>query len=173
MICREDYFLLGRITKLHSKSNRLLLALNQELPVNFLLSDPIFLDIDHSLIPFFIEEFEEVGKSARVSFLDYSDVSKTTRLCGIDCYLPKSLLSGKKEKLPLEELNGYEVVDVKNGMIGIVAAIMDMSHHPLLSIMNGKKEILVPFVDDIVKSIDHDQHKVFIDAPDGLIDIYS
>lgn len=172
MLHREDFFLIGRITKLHAKTNRLQMVLNQEWPARFVLPGPLFLDMDGLLVPFYIKELDEGDKTLRFIAEDYEDSEKAFHLCERDCYLPNDHLKEKRHKLRGEALAGYTVNDVHTGKVGTARNILDMAHHPLLSVMHGKKEILIPFVDEIIREIDHEKKTVLIAAPEGLLDIY-
>jgi 16S rRNA processing protein RimM len=38
--------------------------------------------------------------------------------------------------------------------------------------MKGDKEILVPVIDPVIKKVDRENKTIYIDAPNGLIDLY-
>ena len=38
--------------------------------------------------------------------------------------------------------------------------------------MKNDKEILIPIIDQVIKKVDRKEKKMFIEAPNGLIDLY-
>ena len=71
-----------------------------------------------------------------------------------------------------DELIGYAVIDVEKGAIGVVTGVMETAQHPILEIDNKGTQILVPWVEAIVKDVDDGARVIKIEAPDGLIDLY-
>jgi len=53
-----------------------------------------------------------------------------------------------------------------------VEQVLENLQQEILQIRFRKKEILIPLVEVIFKKINRRQKKLFINAPDGLIDLY-
>jgi 16S rRNA processing protein RimM len=70
------------------------------------------------------------------------------------------------------EVIGFSVIDANHGEIGKIDDVIDLSANPLLQIMNGKKEVLVPLLPGLVQKVDRKNKKLYIDAPEGLIGLY-
>ena len=51
-------------------------------------------------------------------------------------------------------------------------SVIDLSVNPLLQIMNGSKEVLIPLIDGIVQEVDRKKKTLTINAPAGLIELY-
>ena len=43
---------------------------------------------------------------------------------------------------------------------------------PVFQVMKGKKEILIPILDQVIQNVDRDKKTLTITAPEGLIDMY-
>ena len=71
-----------------------------------------------------------------------------------------------------QRLRAYSSRYVNRGNTGIVSKIIEMPQQFLLAIEFNGKEILVPIVDEIVKSIDHKTKTIYMEAPEGLIELY-
>ena len=50
--------------------------------------------------------------------------------------------------------------------------INDNVSQAMFEIKNGDVEIFIPMVDDFIKKIDREHQKIYVEAPDGLIDLY-
>ena len=64
------------------------------------------------------------------------------------------------------ELVGSEVFDSSDKLIGKVTDVAGTSAQKHLVVAASKNEILIPFVDEIVKS--HEANKIIVDLPKGL-----
>ena len=82
--------------------------------------------------------------------------------------LPK--LSGKN--FYDHEVEGFTVIDTKFGEVGIIESVIDLQVNPLLQIMNGSKEVLIPLIEGIVQELDRKKKTMTITAPEGLIELY-
>ena len=70
------------------------------------------------------------------------------------------------------ELIDWKVTDQKQGEIGIVRGVNMQSPQPLLILDYQNKEVLVPFIDGIIISVNRDQKEIIVALPDGLLEVY-
>jgi 16S rRNA processing protein RimM len=69
------------------------------------------------------------------------------------------------------ELEGLEVVDTAGQRIGVVSEVLHSPASDLLAVRReGAAELLVPFVAEIVPTVDVAAGRVVIDPPAGLLD---
>ena len=69
------------------------------------------------------------------------------------------------------ELEGLEVVDVHGTRVGVVAEVLHTAASDLLAVRrDGGGEALVPFVTEIVPTVDVAAGRVVVDPPEGLLD---
>ena len=70
------------------------------------------------------------------------------------------------------QLRGLAVVDTAGTRIGVVDDVVHLPGQDLLSVRReGGREVLVPFVAEIVPEIDVDAGRVVIDPPPGLLNL--
>ncbi|MBL7933280.1 MAG: hypothetical protein JNL60_15345 [Bacteroidia bacterium] len=67
---------------------------------------------------------------------------------------------------------GYEVIDEKHGLLGKVNGMSDNGQQVLLSLEYKGNEVILPLVEDFIKSLDEKAKRLHYQAPEGLIDIY-
>jgi len=70
------------------------------------------------------------------------------------------------------EVLGYEVIDSIKGSIGKVTNVIDIASNPLMQTEINGKEVLLPIFDGLVKKVDRKKMILYIEAPEGLIDLY-
>ncbi|MBI9037915.1 MAG: 16S rRNA processing protein RimM [Bacteroidales bacterium] len=170
---KEDCFNLGIITKTFGKNGEVIFFLDVDHPENYNDLEMVFIEINQKLIPFFIETIKIKGNYATVKLEDISNPEKAQKFLKLNLFLPIDFLPDlPDEKFYFHEIIGFSVEDEDHGDIGIINDILELPEQSLLQILFKEKEILVPIVDEIVKSVDSDNKKVYINAPQGLIDLY-
>ena len=50
--------------------------------------------------------------------------------------------------------------------------VIDLKVNPLLQIMAGDREVLVPLLKDTVTKVDRNSKELHVQSPEGLIDLY-
>jgi len=71
-----------------------------------------------------------------------------------------------------EFLIDFNVIDKTHGNIGTVQQYINNPSNPILLVKNNLKEILIPYHEDLIDRIRLKKREIYIDAPDGLIDLY-
>ncbi|RYU79742.1 ribosome maturation factor RimM [Hymenobacter persicinus] len=67
---------------------------------------------------------------------------------------------------------GYLVVDETLGELGTVETFYEMPQQDLMGMRYQGQEILVPVVGEVVTRADHEAKKLFVNLPEGLLDVY-
>ena len=134
--------------------------------------EPVFILLQGGPVPFFVEECSAASHDMWTMKLEEIDsMEKAETFIGKELLIEEERFVGIKIDAT-DELVGYKVIDSEKGDIGLVSGILETAQHPVLEIEHGDKQILVPWVDAIVKDIDDVKRVIQIEAPDGLIDLY-
>jgi 16S rRNA processing protein RimM len=171
---KEDCFYLGKIVKKYSFKGELLVKLDTDDPSIYTKMVSVFIDKNKSLIPFFIER-SSLHKSTllRVKFEDIDSEEDADKLLKSELYLPLEFLPQLTgNKFYYHEIVGFEAEDLSFGLVGIVKGVNDTPNQAILEIDRNGSEILIPLIDDFIKSVDREQKKIILAVPEGLIDIY-
>ena len=67
-------------------------------------------------------------------------------------------------------LLNFEVEDSKQGKIGLIQHVDDYSGNIVLTVEYQGNEVLIPFSEDLLVSIDHNRKILVMNLPDGLMD---
>ena len=171
---KADCFYLGKIAKLHGYKGEVSLFLDVTNPQDYATLDAIFIDINTQLTPFFIESIKLKNNGfAAVRLEGVNDEVTAKRILRKDVYLPAKVLP-ELEGINYydHEIEGYKVIDNKHGDIGLLESVIDFKVNPLLQILKGEKEILVPLIDGVVTKVDRNKKELHINTPDGLVELY-
>jgi 16S rRNA processing protein RimM len=169
----ENYQSIGVLSRLHGVHGEALFIAGNKLSKDFNKTEWVFIIVDGLPVPFFISEIRI--KTESTALLKLEGIEKAEDMdefIGLEVCLPSKKLRKSKEKALPGDIKGYKVIDEKHGEIGIAEAVINYQENYLLQIFNNKKEILVPIAEDILKEIDDKKKCIFINAPEGLIELY-
>ena len=169
----KDHFYLGKIIKLHGYEGKLSLYLDTDEPEEYYDIDVVHVDINGSLVPFFIESLSLLNNKAVVSFMDIDSIEKAEELVNKEFYLPLSMLPELVgNKFYYHEVPGMQVIDENFGELGPISAVLEYPNTAVLQIFHKEKEVLIPISDDVIIDVDRENKKMIVRSPDGLLDIY-
>jgi 16S rRNA processing protein RimM len=172
----EGFFYLGVITKLHGRKGSLLVYLDTDEPEKYNELEALFVqNADGELLPYMIEHIEYQYRTQSHSIVKFRDMDADAAqsLVKSEVYLPLSMLPPLTgNNFYYHEVIGFKVVDKEKGNIGVIADFMELRKQPIMQIDYNGTEILIPAIDHIFINVDREQKTIFIDAPEGLIDIY-
>lgn len=171
---KEECFFLGKIVKKYSFKGELLIKLDTDEPNLYQDLDAIFINLRGNLIPFFLEK-SQLHKSEllRVKFEDVDTEADADALIKSECYLPLSFLPElEDDKFYFHEIIGYKVEDRNFGFVGIIKGVNDTTAQSLFEIDRNGIEILIPMNDEFISKVDKPNKTIFVETPEGLIDLY-
>jgi len=171
---KEDCFYLGKIVSKFSFKGELLIKLDTDEPENYVKMESVFVDYNKNLVPFFIER-SSLHKSdlLRVKFEDVDSEADADDLMKAEIYLPLSLLPKLEgDKFYFHEVIGFKIVDRVFGEVGVIKHINDSTSQALFEIDRDGIEVLIPMNDEFIDTVDREANIVFVNTPEGLIDLY-
>ena len=171
---KKDCFFVGKIVKKYSFKGELLVKLDTDEPELFTEMESIFVEQHKNLIPFFIEH-SSLHKSEllRVKFEEVDNESDADALLGSELYLPLDFLPKLTgNQFYYHEIIGFTVQDKSFGKVGNITGVNDSTAQHLFEIDHDGKEVLIPINDEIIEKVDRASKTIFLDTPEGLIEIY-
>ncbi len=161
---------IGYISKTHGLKGHVILRLNELVNIDENIKS-IFLDLNGSQVPYFIEECRpnNTGYIIKLETIDVVETSK--KLIGKKAFaLPDFILD---EDESLKEFIGYAIIDSKLGNIGNIADVDEKTDNAIIKVIHPSGvEIILPFNDDFIIEIDDDLKTIEFNAPEGLIEMY-
>ena len=168
---KEEYFFLGIISKKHGYKGHINIKLVVKSFEKYKQQDYIFIDLNGNLVPFFISSLRFKNNNiALVKFEDINDEDSANSLIGKSTYLPLDLL--EDDERPLQALIHFQVIDKNHGELGQLIAVQENKLQDLMVIDFKGTELLIPFVESYIESIDYKTKEIHLHSPDGLIDLF-
>ena len=131
----------------------------------------IFLDLNGSQVPYFIEDCRpnNAGYILKLETIDVVDMSK--KLIGKKAFALSDFILEEDESL--KEFIGYAIIDSKLGNIGNIEDVDEKTDNAIIKVIHPSGvEIILPFNDDFIIEIDDDLKTIEFNAPEGLIEMY-
>ncbi len=124
----------------------------------------VFLKNKGELLSYFIEE-RKIHKNFLILKIkginSIDDVNNILK--GKDVYIKKSQLPPlEKGEYYWHELLGLEVFDIEENYIGKVTDIIETGSNDVFQVTQGTKEILIPYIEQVVKKVDLASNKMIV-----------
>lgn len=170
---KDNYFLLGNIIKTYGYKGELIIHLLTGKPEEFADLKVLFINIEQSLVPWFVESIDIIDDRAQLKVEDINNPEEARLFVGKEVYLPR----GKKKRTAdkaqhFMEFIGFTAIDEDHGAIGMVEDILERPEQKLIRIMKDKKEVLIPLSEEMIIKIDSSKRELHLKTPPGLIDLY-
>lgn len=67
---------------------------------------------------------------------------------------------------------GFTVIDEVLGELGVVENFYELPQQDMLAMRYQGQEVLIPVVDELVSHADQEKKEIYVNLPEGLLDIY-
>jgi 16S rRNA processing protein RimM len=75
------------------------------------------------------------------------------------------------DEVYLHELAGFAVRDESDQALGLVTGLFEMPSGLMLEVQGPKREFLLPYKKEFVRSVDRAERRLIVSLPDGLLDL--
>lgn len=172
MITENDIFPIGKIIKSRGVRGEIFFTYSSDIFDN---EDFKFfiLEIEGIFVPFFIEEYRiNSDETAFVKLDGIDNENYANQLTGKQIFAPKKFLKKvKTENIGLDYFIDFQIIDKTTGFIGTIADIDQSTVNVLMIVQRENNEILIPFSDNYILDIDHNTKKIFMNLPNGILDL--
>lgn len=170
---KSDCFLLGYTARISGVQGEVVIETDADNPSRYKKTEAIFLEIQGSLVPFFVKSVKLNGSAMTVKLEGIDTPVKAKEILKCSVFLPLDKLPKLDDKTFFHhEIAGFEVIDERFGVVGIAEEVLDRLMQPVLKIRNGKQEVMIPLTDDAIKKVDRAEKKLYVSSPEGLIELY-
>ena len=172
----ETHISIGHTEKPHGINGELKLTIKEAYLDVLDGIDLFFLKVKGKLTPYFLEELR-VGNNLIAKFEDINDRNAALALGSQEIWVRITDLpaddEGEVERSHLKYglCAGYTLIDETLGAIGVLEEVVEYPSQEMGILMRNNKEVLVPLHDLYIKNIDKKTKKLFVDLPEGLLDL--
>ena len=159
---------LGQIIKHKGLNGNVVFKLNFGLSFNYQEIKTLFIDLNNSKVPFQIDTITKIDSyHYLLKFIDLNKREETEKIINKDVFLEN--ISNKSKMTELSKIIDYKIYE-DDIEIGEVKNYFE-KNQPILFCEINKKEALIPYVKEIIRSVDHLNHKIHVKIPKGLLDL--
>jgi 16S rRNA processing protein RimM len=169
----EDCFRVGIILKTKGLKGEMQIYVDFD-SLDAIKFDALFIDMAGKMIPYFVQSVKYLQKSNAYLFLeDVDTIEKASLLVKRDLYLPNKLKPKKKKaEFTLNDVEGFMAIDETHGELGEITQVQEYPQQLIATVMFKGKEVLFPLNVAVIKGIDIEASEIYIDLPEGLLDVY-
>jgi 16S rRNA processing protein RimM len=140
-----------------------------ELPLEVL-----FIELESKLVPFFVASHKlHDNRTGYFFFDDFDHIDKIKAILKKKVYLPLDKMPQRDEdEFFFSDLEGFTAHDEKLGELGVILSVQEFPQQFVATVNYQNKEILFPLNEDFIVEIDEEEQLLYLDLPDGLLDVY-
>lgn len=153
----------GFVLKPHGFNGNLRIAIEvgDYEPDEFLL-----LEINGKFVPYGVESYNPRSGIIKLQFVD--TLERAEELLSLPII---DISDDAYEEEDSFRIVGYDLIDSNTGLHYPITGIEVMPNNLLIEIRHGHKDALIPFHEDIVTAIDHENKTVTAAFPEGILDL--
>lgn len=169
---KDSCFQLGFITKTHGLDGHVHLVIDSDYPEDYENLESVFIDINESLVPFFITSCELKANKARLKFDNVGSLDEASDLKGKAVFLPLDELPELgPDQFYYHEIIGFDVIHEEK-VLAKIKKVYEYPHQDVLAFDVEDKEILLPVKDEFILEVNKVDKYLKVIFPDGLFELY-
>jgi len=175
MIKKENIFQIGKIIKPHGLQGELSFEFSTDI-FDETDVDCFICEIEGIFVPYFIESYRLKGdNSGLIKFEGIDSAEDAKELTKVNLYMERVSLPNDFSSEDVHGTDfyvGYQIADRDGNIIGKIISIDDSTENILFDVLSvSEDEILIPASDDYIVKIDDDAAVIYMEIPEGLLDL--
>lgn len=169
----DQYFKIGKLAASTGLKGELVLQHNLGKKTTLKGLEAIFLEEKKdSFIPYFLQSAKIRTDNETVIKLEGIDIVEAARkLTPKEVWLNEDDFKKFAAKSSPIALLGFTIIHEEENL-GEILEVIEQPHQVLCTILINGKEALIPIHDESLDRVDSKNRKVYVNLPDGLLDIY-
>lgn len=169
----EKLYRVGTIVNTHGIKGEVRVISITDFPEDrFKAGAKVYLKNKDQVTEFTVESSRPHKNFILLKFKGYDNINDVEKYVKSELFADGEEVSGLNEgEFLYKQIIGLTVIDKDLGEVGKVTEIIELGSNDVWVVKGPKyKEILLPYIDDVVKSVDIDNGVVNVEIPDGLMD---
>ncbi len=167
----KKYVKIGNILKPVGTRGEMKTDIPDEFLEDFINAQHVFLLINGSYIPYFIESVRETNQIL-VKFEEMDDPEEASTISLKDIFMEEknvtsSEFTNQKDK---EQLLDYTIIS-ENDNIGTIIGVEIFPQQIMAVVQNNEKQFYLPLIDQFIVEIDDNAKTIYMNLPEGILDI--
>ncbi len=170
----KNYFKIGRLVATYGLKGEIILQHNLGKKTSLKSLEAVFIEEkEDAFLPYFIQSAKiKNDKEIYLKLEDIDNKEIANKLIKSEIWLlEKDFKKFAGSSAPISLL-GYTLVN-DSKELGEVIEVIEQPHQLLCKILLNGYDALIPVHEDFLKKIDKKNRKIFVNLPDGLLNIYA
>jgi 16S rRNA processing protein RimM len=169
----DDLLLVGRVARAHGNRGQVIVNLETDFPEErFQVGRTVLVGAGENSVARKIREVRFHQGRPILSLEGVSTMDDAEALAGAGLWVSSLDLAPLPDgTFYRHDLVGCEVVDVRNAVVGTVAAVEGTLERSYLVVQGGRGEVLIPLAGEICVRIDPKARLIVVNPPEGLLDV--
>ncbi|GLR20002.1 ribosome maturation factor RimM [Portibacter lacus] len=167
-----DYYEVGFTKKSYGVNGHLRISINDEFQTSFRKAEHCFFLLKGCLVPYFIENLDE----DLIKFESCHNPENAKEMVSKTIYLHEDQITERDQISESEYaiFNGFKLVDHQSEqVVGVIAEIVSYPEQEIAMVIQDDNEFMIPLNVHNIKGINQDEQLIFVEIPEGLLDINS
>ncbi len=164
------YLAVGRIVRAHGIHGEVSMTVLTEFPERFETTEWFYLGNEFAAEPYHLKSYRWHRDNMLLTLDEVVDRTQAEQLRGLFVQVPID------EAIPLPDgsyylyqLLGLQVVTTAGQSLGVIEDILETGANDVYVVKDGNKEMLLPDISEVVKSIDLEKNQMIVEIIAGLI----
>lgn len=164
------YLAIGQVARAHGLRGELSVTVLTEFPERFKDTDWVYLGNEQEAEAYRLESYRWHKPNILLKLEGIDDRTQAEQLRGLLVQVPV----GEAVPLPegsyyLYQLIGLEVVDTRGETLGTLTDVIETGANDVYVVQTKGKEVLLPAIPDVIKSVNLAEGRVVVEVMEGLI----
>lgn len=173
----DECFELGYLMKPHGLRGAIVANFDVDDPSAYFKLKTVYLALASAptkLVAYEVEKVQpQAGKRALLKLRGHDRIEEAEPLRGSKMYLPLADLPAlEDDQFYFHDVIGFTVMDETLGQLGTVENFYELPQQDVLAMRYQGQEVLIPVVDELVSHADMAARQLFVNLPEGLLDVY-
>lgn len=168
----ENLLEIGKIVNTHGLRGEVKVVPWTDSPDDFEAVEKVFLKIKSEYMPLTVKSVRYQKNNLIVKFREFDNINDVEAFKGATLYCDRDELGELPEGVYyIVDLIGLTVVSDEGDVVGVIADVFNTGANDIYDVKReGKKNLLLPVIDEVVKEIDMEKGQVTVHIMEGLDD---
>lgn|SRR5690625_646581 len=165
-------FVVGKIINTHGIKGEVKVKRITDFEERFQVGETVYIEIDKEELPLTIDGYRKHKNNDLLHFEGYNSINDVEHFKGISLYIKEAQLTELEEnEFYYHEIIGCTVETTTGEFIGVIDHILSPGANDVWVVKNeAGKEMLIPYIEQVVKEVHVNDKKVIIELMEGLLD---
>jgi 16S rRNA processing protein RimM len=165
------YLAIGRIVRAHGVRGEVSVTILTDFPERFAQSELLYIGNEYEADVYQLKSHRWHKQNVLLSFVEITDRNEAEQLVGQYVQIPvEDAVPLPEGSYYLYQIIGLQAVTTDGTSLGVVTEVIETNANDVYVVQNDEgKDILLPAIPDVIKTIDLDHGIMTVDLIDGLI----